>query len=112
MYGICDDDYVRDTWDLNSLVDTTTDNEQFSFYRSNADYMIYYFINSIWEQMDACNWCSYVVLDASIWNYDNIFGIRQDIENIFIKLINMSSLVFFVSAICLIEWKMTRKDIN
>ena len=49
MYDICDNDYVRDTWDLNGLVDITPDNEQFSFYRSNADYMIYYFLNRIRE---------------------------------------------------------------
>ena len=55
MYGICDDDYVRDTWDLNGLVDITPDNEQFSFHRSNTDYMIYYFLDRIQEQMNIYN---------------------------------------------------------
>ena len=112
MYGIYDNNYVRDTWDLNSLVDTIPDSEQFSFCRSNANCIIYHFLDRIWEQIDVYNWYSYVVLDASIWNYDNRFKIGQSVENTFIKLANMSSLAFFVSAICLMEWKATRKGIN
>ena len=47
MYSICDDNYVRDTWDLNGLVDATSDSKQFGFHRSNADYMMYYFLDRI-----------------------------------------------------------------
>jgi len=112
MYGVHDDNYVRDTWDLNGLVDATPDSKQFSFCGSNADCMMYHFLDRIWEWMDVQNWCSYVVLDTSILNYDDRFGIGQSIENTFIKLANMSSLAFFVSVICLMEWKATRKDIN
>ena len=112
MYGICDNDYVRDIWDLNGLVDATPDSEQFSFCRSNANCIIYHFLDRIWEWMNMYNWYSYVVLIASIWNYNNRFGIGQGIENTFVKLMNISSLAFFVSAICSMEWKVTRKDIN
>ena len=49
MYGICDDDYIRNTQKLNGLVNAIPNNKQFSFYRSNADYMIYHFLNRIQE---------------------------------------------------------------
>ena len=55
MYGVHDDDYMRDTWDLNGLVDATPDSEQFSFCESNADCMMYHFLDRIQEQMDVHN---------------------------------------------------------
>jgi len=103
IYSACNNDYVGDFWDLNSLVDTISNSKQFSFHRSDTNYMMYHFIDRIWEWMDVHDWHNNVVLDDSIWNYSNRIGIGQGVKNFFIKFVNISSLTFFVSVICSVK---------
>ena len=42
MYNICDDNYI-----LNGLVDATSDSKQFGFHKSNANCMMYCFLDKI-----------------------------------------------------------------
>ena len=43
-----------------------------------------------------------------------ITGLELDkaLRTFFVKFVNISSLTFFVSVICLVKWKITRKRIN
>ena len=64
--------------------------------------MINCFLDRIQKWMDMCNGYSDIVLNVSIWDYDNWFGIVRSVKHTFIKFVNVSGLAFFAFMICII----------
>ena len=71
-----------------------------------------YFLDRIWEWVNMCDECSDIVLNTSVWNYDNRFEISWSFEDTFIKSTNVGGLAFFVSMIYMMKRKVTRKNVN
>ena len=70
------------------------------------------FLDRIQKWMNMCNWYSDIVLNISIWDYDNWFGIIGSVKYIFIKFVNVSSLAFFAFMICIMEKQLEKVSIN
>ena len=72
MNKVCDNNNFGNPWDIDSLVDATSNGKESSFSRGDVYHVVYHFDDRFITDMDVSNRCCHVVLDTSISNNKSV----------------------------------------
>ena len=95
MYGISHNDNIFSVLDLNSLINFTSDQKQFSFHRSDINCIVNRFGYDILTGVNVQYWNGNILFDAGIWDNKNSVCIWGRIFKKFVKLNKNQKRVFY-----------------
>ena len=76
MNRICGDGDFRNSWNIDSLVDTTFNEEEFSFSKGNVHHVVQSFDDRFVTDVNVSNGGCHIALDTSISNNNALVSIR------------------------------------